>query len=154
MSDEDKTNHATNGEIIMFLRITAVVAALLALCSPAFPDSHSEAEATVMRHLAAFGALDLEALMADYDEDSVMMLPGAELRGPEQIRPAFIAFIEEFSKDGTVFELVTTAFEGPIGYITWTAETSANTYDTSTDTFYVVDGKIRTQTLTMDITPK
>ena len=71
-----------------------------------------------------------------------------------QIRPAFIAFIEEFGKDGTDFQLVTTAFEGPIGYITWTAETSANTYDTSTDTFYVVDGKIRTQTLTMDIIPK
>ena len=135
-------------------RTHAAAAALIAFTAPALAGGHSPAEPVVMGHLEAFGALDIEALMADYDENSVIMMPGAELRGPDQIRPAFEAFAEEFGQPGTVFELKTAAFDGPIGYITWTAETPANVYGLSTDTFFVEDGKIRAQTLTMTVTPK
>lgn len=134
---------------------TTAAAVLALIANTAFAGGHSLGTEDILnQHLGAFGALDIEALMTHYTEDSVIMLPGATLSGTDQIRGAFLAFIEEFSKPGMSFDLTYATTHGNIAYITWTAETADNVYGPSTDTFLIEDGIIKVQTLTMDITPK
>jgi hypothetical protein len=44
--------------------------------------------------------------------------------------------------------------EGDSAYILWTAETADNVYELGTDTFFVREGKIVTQSFTGKITAK
>lgn len=106
-------------------------------------------------HLQAFGAGDLSGILQDYTNDSVIMTPdGAVLRGPEQATPLFEAFLAEFAKPGASFSLGQKVIDGETAYITWSAETADNVYELGTDTFWIHDGKILTQTFAVKTTPK
>jgi len=112
------------------------------------------AEAVVASHLAAFGARDMEAVLADYADDAILMTPGGTLKGKDQIKPAFAGMFAEFAKPGAKFELKKQVFDGDIGFISWTGDTADNTYDFATDTFIIRDGKIVAQTFTPNAKPK
>lgn len=132
--------------------------ALAAILSASFgtvaiADS-TDTEATLNRHLAAFGAGDVPALLADYTDTSVLMTTGAKMTGPEEMKPAFEALVAEFSKPGAVFEMQHVEIVDNVAYIVWNAETADNTYQIGTDTFVVEDGKIISQTFTALAVPK
>jgi ketosteroid isomerase-like protein len=106
-------------------------------------------------HLQAFGAGDLSGILQDYASESVIITPdGAVLRGPGQAAPLFEAFVAEFSKPGASFSLGQKVIDGETAYITWSAETADNVYELGTDTFWIHDGKILTQTFAVKATPK
>jgi ketosteroid isomerase-like protein len=111
-------------------------------------------EAVVGHHLQCFGARDLEGILSDYTPESVICAPNGVVRGREAMVEVFRGFFAEFGKPGTTFNLQQQAYEGEIGYITWTAETADNSYELGTDTFLVRDGKIVTQTFAAKVTPK
>ncbi len=122
---------------------------------PAFADQHTRTtEEVVMAHLGAFGAGDVDAIMEDYADDAVFILPNAVLVGHDQIRPVFEGLVAEFSQPGTEFTLDVTQFNDTIGYIAWHAETSVNVYAYGGDTFIVEDGLITAQTVALSVTPK
>ncbi|MCU9849796.1 nuclear transport factor 2 family protein [Defluviimonas sp. WL0024] len=131
-----------------------LTAVILALAGPVWADDAAMTEEVVHRHLAAFGAGDMDAMLADFTDTSVMIANGTVMTGPEEMRPAFEAFFAEFGKPDVVFEMTGEVYNGRIGYITWHADTPDNTYETGTDTFLVEDGKIVAQTFTAKITPK
>jgi ketosteroid isomerase-like protein len=106
------------------------------------------------RHLQAFGAGDIDAMMADYTEDSFIISPFGLMKGLAALRAFFEQISKEFSAPGTVFNLNETVIEGEIAYITWSAETAANTYSYGSDTFVIRDGKFVAQTFAGVITPK
>ena len=108
----------------------------------------------VQRHLATFGAGDLEGILADYADDAVMFTPAGAIVGKEQLRVAFQNFIAEWGQPGTTFELTRELYEGEHGYINWVAETGANVYDYGVDGFTVRDGKIVVQFFGASTTPK
>lgn len=112
------------------------------------------AQAILNHHLASFGAGDVAAIMEDYTDNSVIVLPTATLKGREQIKGLFDGFVAEFSKPGTVFNLTGSTVVDNVAYITWTADTPDNTYSFASDTFFFHDGKIGYQTVALVVAPK
>lgn len=106
-----------------------------------------DTKAVVEHHLEALKAGDVEETLADYTDDSVLIVPGAVLKGLGAIRPAFTQACETLFKPGTFqFELESLDVEGEIGFITWHATFEAGEATFGTDTFVVRDGKIAVQT--------
>jgi hypothetical protein len=65
-----------------------------------------QTEKTLLRHWQAFGAGDVEAIMADYAEDAVLITPDGTLKGHAQIRSLFAqVFATIFPPDSTSLHL-------------------------------------------------
>jgi ketosteroid isomerase-like protein len=111
-------------------------------------------EVILNHHLQAFGAGDLSGILEDYTSESIIITPDGVLRGPEQMASLFEAFFAEFAKPGTSFAMRQRIIEGETAYIVWSAETADNVYDLGTDTFWIHDGKILTQTFAAEVKPK
>lgn len=105
-------------------------------------------------HLRAFGDGDLDEIMADFTDDSVVFTLGGPLKGLDAIRGMFVAMFEEFGKPGMSFEMLRQDVEGDCAYIVWKAETADNIYEIGTDTFVVQGGKIVYQSFCGKIVPK
>ena len=59
---------------------TTTIAASLIFASQAFAGSHTRSTEEVLNaHLTSFGAGDVDAIMQDYGEDSVVIIPPAKL---------------------------------------------------------------------------
>ncbi|NNF72487.1 MAG: nuclear transport factor 2 family protein [Rhodobacteraceae bacterium] len=106
------------------------------------------------RHNAAFGAGDVEAMLADYAEDAVFITPMGVFRGHDEIGTFFEGVLAEFAKPGAMFEVLQTEFDDNVAYFAWRAETADNVYEIGGDTLVIADGKIATQTLTLKAAPK
>ena len=105
-------------------------------------------------HLDCFGNGDLAGIMADYTDESKFFTPDGLLRGSEAIRRFFAKMFEEFAKPGMSFEMIRQEVCGDTAYIVWKAETADNHFEVGSDTFFVQDGKIATQTFAGKISPK
>lgn len=112
------------------------------------------ASAAFDRHLAAFARHDIDAIMADYGEDSVFVAPQGVFEGRRAIRSLFEVLLAEFSAPEATLSLRQRQVVGPLVHVTWSAETPQNCYAFATDTLVVVNGLIRWQTFAAAITPK
>jgi ketosteroid isomerase-like protein len=111
-------------------------------------------EEILNHHLQAFGAGDLSAILADYTDESVIITSDGVVRGLKELPSFFEPMFAEFAKPGTSFSMGKTVIEGETAFITWSAETADNVYELGTDTFWIRDGKIMTQTFAAKVTPK
>jgi ketosteroid isomerase-like protein len=68
----------------------------------------------------------LSVLMGLYAEGAVVVNEAGVLKGHDEIRPLFEAFVAEFGRPGTTFEMIDRKVEGELAYIVWTAETADN----------------------------
>ncbi|EMA39176.1 nuclear transport factor 2 family protein [Halococcus hamelinensis] len=115
----------------------------------------STTEDVLDHHLEAFGDQDIEATMADYADDAVVITHGEVYRGREAIGDWFeTELFTEFEKPDVTFTLNEKTVEGEYAYITWEADTPETDYEFATDTFVVRDGKIVAQTLGVQATSK
>jgi ketosteroid isomerase-like protein len=105
-------------------------------------------------HLVSFGKGDLDAVLSDYTEESVLFTPKGPLRGLAAIRPLFVSLLAEFGKPAVSFAMIAQHVVGEAAYIVWTAETTDNVYAVGTDTFIVRNGKIVIQSFAGKIDPK
>lgn len=103
-------------------------------------------ESTISQHLAAIPQ-GVDAIMADYASDSVLITQDAVFHGHDEIRGFFERFMAGASpallKAFAVTRLET---HGEIGYLLWKAEPFI---PLATDTFVVRDGRIVAQTFAM-----
>lgn len=145
----------TKRQLGIFVTLAATFALALVGIEAAAEDSTAVVTEQVLdHHLKAFGDGDMEAILSDYTEESVMLTPNGPLKGHEQLEPAFAGLFEEFAKPGASFTIQQRIIEGNVAYIVWTAETADNVYEQGTDTFVVRDGKIAVQSFTPKVTPK
>ena len=72
----------------------------------------SSTQGVLSHHLQAFGEGNLDAVMSDYGDDSVLFTPDAVLQGPVEIKPLFEAFFAEFAKPGMSFNMDTQVVRG------------------------------------------
>ena len=101
-------------------------------------------EEAVGNHLQAFFHKDVDGIVQDYTKESVLITPTGPLHGPSEIRKFFSRFIETMPSGFLeAFKLHKQVFLGEIGYIVWEASPWVQR---GTDTFFVRDGKILTQT--------
>lgn len=105
-------------------------------------------------HLQCFGTANLDGIMSDYSEDSVLLTPTGAFKGRAAIRAFFEAGFVEFTKRGTTFNAKQSYVEGDCAFIAWDAETPDNRYEGAADTFVIRDDKIVVQTFSAKVTPK
>ena len=109
--------------------------------------SQSDNSRTVLiRHLSAFQDNNLEAVISDYTDESVLITPDAVYKGPEDIRTFFEALIAQFPKHQSSFELDTLVVDDDLVYIIWHGKTPVLDIPFATDTFIIRNGKIHQQT--------
>lgn len=136
------------------------VAALLAGCAPQaatdepaksavrqnIASSSTSTTAVLDRNTRAFAARDVDGLMENYTDQSVLITQEATYQGKAQIRAFFDQLVAEFDSRETTFTMQQRRVRESIAFIAWTAETPARRYELGTDTFYIANDRILYQT--------
>jgi len=104
-------------------------------------------------HVQTFQQNDIEGVMADYTEKSILITPDRTFKGLAEIRENFIAAFSAVPTKGTTMTITKTVIRGDVAYFVWKAVTPTLDFKYATDTFIIVDGKIITQTFAGDIVP-
>jgi ketosteroid isomerase-like protein len=105
-------------------------------------------EITLDHHLHSFGERDVDAILEDYTEDSMIIIPNAVIRGLDQIKDFFTNLTTKVLPPGCDFELLEKVAEDNIGYIVWHAESDGFKIPYASDTFvFDEDDKILVQTV-------
>ena len=111
----------------------------------------NQTEATLKHHLQAIGEGNVDEILADYTEESILCTPDSTLRGPSEIRQMFEKFFSEMLPPGSQFNMIRQYIYGDVAFIVWSAESKNFKFPIGTDTFIIRDGKIVTQTFAAHI---
>ena len=104
-------------------------------------------EAVLTHHLEGFSAGDVDMVMEDYTEASVLIMPDGTYTGLESIRAVFTDLFGGLFKPGTYeFTMDRTDISGDVAYIVWHSANAGVDVKIGTDTFLIEDGKIALQT--------
>lgn len=98
-------------------------------------------------HIAVFGDGDLQAILSDYDAESVMIYRDKIWQGIDGAREFFCMWLDELMPSGSDFELISRLSVEQTLYITWRAESEKYIFDFGTNTFIVRNDKIWRQTV-------
>jgi len=103
-------------------------------------------ESVIRRHLDAFPQ-GIDAIVADYANDAVLITQDAAFRGPIEIRGFFEVFMANASPELlAAFAVTRMETHGEVGYLLWKADPFI---PFATDTFVVRDDRIIAQTFSM-----
>ena len=91
-------------------------------------------------HSIAFGAGDIDEIVADYTEKSIVVRPGKVARGLAEIRAGFEEICANF--EGMEGKAESVTVEGPVVLLEWTARSSSGRVAHGNDSFIIEDGKI------------
>lgn len=105
-------------------------------------------------HLEAIGAGDVDAILADYTEESVLFTPTGVLHGLAELRELFTAFTTVLLPPGSAFTLQQQLIDGESAYIVWAADSPSTRFLMGTDTLWIHDDKILTQSFAALMEPK
>jgi len=100
----------------------------------------------LVNHLNSFQDNDLETLMRDYTNESLLVTHDATFTGLEEIKTFFVHLISHFPKQKSSFELDKMVVNDGMAFIVWHAKTPSLDVPLGTDTFIIQDGKIHRQT--------
>lgn len=103
-------------------------------------------------HGAALAAGDLDEILTDYAEDSVLITPAGVARGRQAIRRVFAQLLADIPDAN--WDLKTQLFDGDVLFLEWMAESAASRVDDGVDTFVFRDGMIAAQTVRYTPHPK
>lgn len=106
-------------------------------------------EQTLMHHLIAFGDNNLDEILKDYTEESIIMTPNGSIKGLSEIREFFVAFFAVIPT-GSSFTMKQKTIVGKVAYILWASESSSTKISMGTDTFVFDGNKIQYHTVADD----
>ena len=95
----------------------------------------NKTETTLKHHLKAFLEGNIEELMADYTEQSVMIFESKLIQGIDNIRAFNSDVFENIFPPGSGYELKHSQVVGDIAYIVWSGSTDKLSFKLGTDTF-------------------
>jgi hypothetical protein len=130
------------------------VALMSQAAQPASPTDEATTRAVLEHHWKTFQGNDLDGVMADYTEDSVLITPGRTYKGLKEIRDNFISAFDVYPHATTAMQLNKSIVQRDIGYILWEATAPKLRLSFGTDTFIVRNGKIISQTYAGVSTPR
>ena len=96
-------------------------------------------------HGRALAAGDLDEIVVDYADDSVLITPAGVARGRDGIRDAFAKLLDDLPN--AAWDLKNQIFEGDVLFLEWSADSAVNRVDDGVDTFVFRDGMIWAQTV-------
>ena len=100
-------------------------------------------------HITAWNDRDVDAIVADYTDDSVVIILDKQYRGKSEIKGLFLDLFKLFDR-AEEHEIDEAVVLGKLVYITWRTKVDGVSYPLGTDTFVIEDGKITYQTITSD----
>jgi hypothetical protein len=103
-------------------------------------------------HGKALGAGDLDEIVVDYADDSVLITAAGVARGKDGIRAAFAKLLGDLPN--AAWDLKTQIFDGDVLFLEWAADSAVNRVDDGVDTFVFRDGMIWAQTVRYTPRPK
>jgi hypothetical protein len=103
-------------------------------------------------HGKALGAGDLDEIVVDYADDSVLITAAGVARGKDGIRNAFAKLLGDLPN--AEWDLKTQIFDGDVLFLEWAADSAVNRVDDGVDTFVFRDGMIWAQTVRYTPRPK
>jgi len=103
-------------------------------------------------HGHALAEADLDAIVADYTEDSVVITSAGAWRGKGGIRKAFATLLHDLPN--AEWDLKNQIFDGDVLFLEWAADSAVNRVDDGVDTFVFRDGMIWAQTVRYTPRPK
>lgn len=107
-------------------------------------DTANQTEAILNHHMESISAKDIDAIMLDYNDDSVLVTPDVSIEGLDGIRGFFEAFLPGLTAEILAnFAMDRAAIHGELAYIVWNA---GDAIPLGTDTFLVQNNKIKFQT--------
>lgn len=105
-------------------------------------------------HLGALSVGDLDAILSDYTDDSIVIGPDGALKGRQPIRGFFEAVLASLFKPGTYeFRIDTLHLLDDVVYLVWHAKCASADIVFAADTFLIRGGKIAVQTFAAKIEP-
>ncbi|MGY1690464.1 nuclear transport factor 2 family protein [Geodermatophilus sp. SYSU D01105] len=99
-------------------------------------------------HVEAIGAGDVDAIVADYAEDAVLITPDGVTRGRDGIRQVFTSLLGDLPD--AHWEVPTRIYEGDVLFIEWTAVAEKARAE-GVDTFVFQGDLIRVQTVRLTL---
>src|SRR5690554_8081475 len=127
--------------------ILAAVFLLMFSCTASNEGIDEETTQAVLdHHWETFVNNDLEGVMEDYTEESVLITPDVTYRGLKEIRQNFIRAFNSFPADGGKLTLNKSIVVEDVGYILWEADVPDFKLLYATDSFIIRNGKIIRQT--------
>jgi ketosteroid isomerase-like protein len=118
-------------------------------------NAGEQTEKTLARHWRDFNAGDVDAIMADYAADAILVTAQGTRKGHAEIRGGFMRlFAEIFPPKSSSTKLEKQVVEGELAYIIWSGSSPKFNIPFATDTFVVRDGKIVMQTFAAQMEPK
>lgn len=103
-------------------------------------------EQVLTHHLVAFGNNNLDEILKDYTDDSVILTADGIITGLAAIRSFFESFFAVIPT-GSSFGMDQKIVVGNIAYIVWHSETNALNFPLRTDTFVFEGDKIKYHTV-------
>ena len=100
----------------------------------------------VINHMDSFYNNDIEALMSDYTEESIVITVEQTFKGLKEIRLFVSELITFFPKGKTILVLDKISVEDDLGYIVWHAKMPNFEISLGSGTFILKKGKILQQT--------
>lgn len=98
-------------------------------------------------HLQALAAGDVDEILKDYTQQSVMIEPNGTHRGLSELRAFFEPLLEGLFRPGSYdITMDRSTVEGDVAYIVWHSRNDNVDISLGTDTFVIRDGKIAVQT--------
>ena len=112
-------------------------------------------EEVYSHHADAFLNQDIDKLMKDYSENSVLITPDGKIfKGMEEIRATFEYAFSEVFPPQTRLDVSKQVIEGELVFVIYTATDEATGemfMPFATDTFIIQDGKIKYQTVAAEM---
>jgi len=96
------------------------------------------------KHISAVYTLDPENVMKDYHEDAIFITPEKTYLGVYQIREFYEDLLPKM--DGFKIETIKQEAHNNIVYLVWQGKNEYLNVEFCTDTYYVVNGKIKCHT--------
>ena len=110
-------------------------------------------EEILQNHLNSFLENDLEALMSDFTDESVLITQDTSYKGLKAIKDFYAGLIPLFPKQKSSVELEKTVINDNLVFIVWHGRSPSLEVSFATDTFIIENGKILRQTFAGQLKP-
>jgi ketosteroid isomerase-like protein len=78
----------------------------------------------LQHHMESIGAGNVDQILNDYTEESVILTAEGAIKGREKIRELFENFTTHMLPPGSDFELIQQLVDGDVAYVVWKAESA------------------------------
>nr|WP_315158323.1 nuclear transport factor 2 family protein [uncultured Flavobacterium sp.] len=100
----------------------------------------------LMHHLTAFGENNLDEILLDYSEESLILTDQGKIQGLNNIRQLFEAMFI-LIPSGATFEIKSLTISDCVAQIIWSSQSSTAEIPFGSDTFLIEDEKIKVHTI-------